>query len=66
VGASDNSTNTDVTIPVAHEDFEGRAVTFKLNYINVVNMFGFSVTVSASITSTGVSLFMFEARTGIW
>lgn len=34
VGASNNSTNTDVTIPVAHEDFEGRAVSFKLNYIH--------------------------------
>ena len=34
VGASNNSTNTDVTIPVAHEDFEGRAVSFELNYIH--------------------------------
>lgn len=34
VGASNNSTNTDVTIPVAHEDFEGREVSFRLNYIH--------------------------------
>lgn len=34
VGPSNTSTNTDVVIPVAHEDFAGREVTFRLTYIH--------------------------------
>lgn len=34
VGPSDKNTNTDVTIPVAQQDFGSREVTFNLNYIH--------------------------------